>query len=70
MANVAIEIDTRAKGREISGMVTKGRKVKFWQCRGGLVETQDCINVKVRGDHQSRRVFFSIWHLLGLNIKM
>lgn len=30
VAKVAIEICTRAKEREVSGMVSKGRRIKFW----------------------------------------
>lgn len=50
-----------------------GEKGEIWALQKGwglLVETQDNINLKVRGDHQSRRFFFSIWHLLGLSIQM
>lgn len=43
VAEVAMELCTGAKGREVLGMVSKWRKVKFKQCRLGLRECQSYI---------------------------
>ena len=51
-----MELCTRAKRREVLGMVSKGWTAKFQQCKLELGETQN-YNSKLRRDHQSR--FFS-----------
>ena len=43
VAEVTMELCTRVKGREVLGMVSKRRKVKFKQCRLGLGECQNYI---------------------------
>lgn len=57
VAKVAIDIYTKANGREVSGMVTKGRGMKFWWCRVGLVETQDYVFKDQRGPSRQKKIF-------------
>lgn len=61
VAKVAIELCTRAEAGEVSRMVSKGRKVKFGKADWGWGRPRT-IYLKVRGDRQSRRFFFWIWH--------
>lgn len=69
VAKVATQIYTGAKGREVSQMVTKGKRIKFYSAEWHWWRPRT-IYLKIRGDHQSRRKFFSlIWHLPGRNMK-